>query len=56
MGDPWTTDFIREMNIRNVPLDFFSWHIYCADPALLAKEAIEIRSLLDRNGYEKTEI
>ena len=55
MGDPWTTDFIREMNIRNVPLDFFSWHIYCADPALLAKEAIEIRSLLDRNGYEKTE-
>ena len=30
--EDWADDFLREMNRRGAPLDFFSWHIYTADP------------------------
>ena len=50
-GDPWTEEFICEMSRRNVPLDFFSWHIYCADPAKVVEKALWFRSLLTEHGY-----
>lgn len=38
-----------------VPLDFFSWHCYTADPAELGTRSRAIRRLLDSNGFTKTE-
>ena len=30
--EDWARDFLTEMKRREVPMDFFSWHIYSADP------------------------
>ena len=38
-----------------LPLDFFSWHCYTADPAELTRRAKAIRVLLDARGFAKTE-
>ena len=47
--------FLSEMGKRNVPLDFFSWHIYAGYPEKLTIKAGKYRALLDAYGYEKTE-
>lgn len=51
----WGEDFVREMSRRNVPIDFFSWHIYCVEPKHMTDRAEGVRALLDKNGYDKTE-
>lgn len=51
----WADDFLCEMRKRNVPIDFFSWHIYCTEPDAMLKRADSIRALLDKNGYTETE-
>ncbi len=51
----WATDFLKEMKRRNVPIDFFSWHIYCNEPKQLTDRAENIRKLLSENGYADTE-
>jgi len=38
-----------------VPLDFFSWHRYAAEPDQLTTRAHAIRRLLDENGFATTE-
>jgi xylan 1,4-beta-xylosidase len=38
-----------------VPLNFFSWHCYTADPAELSTRSRAIRRLLDSNGFTATE-
>lgn len=38
-----------------LPLDFFSWHCYTANPAELAARARAVRRLLDARGFTKTE-
>ena len=43
------------MQKRNVPIDFFSWHIYSATPEAVKKKAKSIRDIMDRNGYEQAE-
>jgi hypothetical protein len=54
--EDWTKEFLREMRERQVPLDFFSWHVYCAEPAkLVAKQEI-YKQLLLKNGYADTEV
>ena len=45
-------DFCRD---REVPLDFFSWHRYTADPWDLPRRARAIRRLLDGRGLTKAE-
>jgi len=45
-------DFCRD---SNVPLDFFSWHIYADTPAPLVKKAREIREGLDAHGFTEAE-
>ena len=47
--------FLSEMEKRNVPMDFFSWHIYAGNPEKLTVKAGKYRALLDAHGYEKTE-
>ncbi|MBR5312163.1 MAG: hypothetical protein IKU40_04695 [Clostridia bacterium] len=52
----WADRFFRTMRERGVPLDFFSWHIYTADPAKIRNAAQEFRSLADTYGYTETEM
>ncbi len=40
---------------EKLPLDFYSWHGYCADATFPAEEARKARKLLDDNGFTKTE-
>ncbi len=51
----WTEDFLRYMQERNVPIDFFSWHIYCIDPADMIKRSETVKNLLCKYGYESAE-
>ncbi len=44
--EEWADGFLNEMQKRNVPIDFFSWHIYCTEPAELASKAERIKALL----------
>lgn len=53
--EDWADDFLREMHERNVPLDFFSWHIYCKEPWEMTDKTERMRALCDKHGYEKTE-
>lgn len=53
--EDWAEDFLKEMKKRNVPLDFFSWHIYCVEPAEMLGRAERFRKMLDDNGYKNTE-
>ena len=51
----WCKDFLTEMKARQVPLDFFSWHIYKNDPSLIVEKARKFRALLDEAGYHEAE-
>jgi xylan 1,4-beta-xylosidase len=48
--------FLQHCKKKNLPLDFFSWHTYSADPYIYAIRARAIRKLLDEYGYAKAEI
>lgn len=54
-NEQWAEDFLCAMQERNVPIDFFSWHIYCTRPQDMAEKAERIRILLDTYGYSHTE-
>jgi len=54
-NEEWADEFLAEMKRREVAIDFFSWHIYCAEPALLIARGDRIKALLVKNGYEKAE-
>ena len=49
----WTEAFLA--NLDGAPLDFFSWHRYACNPRRIENLIREYRSLLNENGYEKTE-
>lgn len=49
--EKWAGNFLKAMNERNVPLDFFSWHIYCTEPSQMTEMASRIRKLLNTYGY-----
>ena len=51
----WYERILSEMQRRGVPLDFFAWHIYEADPTVYVDYSYQVRALLDKYGYEKTE-
>ncbi len=51
----WAEDFLKQMKERNVPIDFFSWHIYCTTPAQMKEKSDAVKKLLVDNGYENTE-
>ena len=52
----WGERFLREMQKRGVPLDFFSWHLYTADPTALRTRAEQFRALMDDCGYTVAEM
>ncbi|MCC6235488.1 MAG: hypothetical protein IT580_22820 [Verrucomicrobiales bacterium] len=47
--------FLEMCGREKVPLDFFSWHCYTADPAELTVRSRAIRRLLDAKGLTATE-
>lgn len=53
--EDWAEEFLAEMQKRNVPIDFFSWHIYCTEPIQMTDKSDRIKALLCRYGYENAE-
>ena len=51
----FAANFLAMCRQENVPLNFFSWHCYTADPSELAARSRAIRRLLDANGFTETE-
>lgn len=47
--------FLERCQSRSLPLDFFSWHLYTADPRECVARARGIREALDRQGFKQTE-
>lgn len=54
-NEKWAEDFLAEMSKRNVPIDFFSWHIYCTEPVHMAEKSQRIKTLMDKYGYGNAE-
>ena len=48
----WAEDFLAQLT---APLDFFSWHIYAAEPDGITARAAKVRALLDKYGFTATE-
>ncbi|MBQ9336265.1 MAG: hypothetical protein IJS14_03080 [Lentisphaeria bacterium] len=42
-------------NGKRAPLDFFSWHLYTADPSEIGKSSRYVREMLDKYGYKDSE-
>lgn len=53
--EEWAEDFLAEMHKRNVPIDFFSWHIYCREPQAMIEKAEKIKKMMNDNGYGDAE-
>ena len=51
----WLDGFLCEMQKRNVPMDFVSWHRYLTTPSDLYLRAQTIKDMLVKYGYEKSE-
>ena len=51
----WAEEFLVEMQKRNVPIDFFSWHVYSLDTEWIIRKSYIIREMLDKYGYRQTE-
>jgi len=51
----WAERFLAYCKENEVPLDFFSHHIYAAEPRRIADKCTQVRQMLDRHGFEKTE-
>lgn len=52
---PFTLAFLERCRRDSLPLDFFSWHLYSADPSAFARQARAVRALLDRHALTKTQ-
>jgi len=52
----YSSDFLEYCRDRDVPLDFYSWHIYrCFDPSMYKYFADRVRNMLDGYGFTETE-
>ncbi len=51
----WGEDFLFEMKRRDVPIDFFSWHIYSSTTEKILERARRIRDIMVRSGYGDAE-
>ena len=54
-NEQWAEEFLMEMQKRNVPIDFFSWHIYCTEPKWMVEKAERIQALMEKYGYGDAE-
>ena len=51
----WGRRFLLYCRDHDVPLDFFSWHIYATEPRQIADRAAVVRRMMDEIGYDKAE-
>lgn len=51
----WAHSFLAYCKENKTPLDFYSWHIYCADPKEVLKTESDVREFLNSYGFEKTQ-
>ena len=51
----WGDRFLAHMRQENVPMDFFSWHIYTYDPNKIAEKARAIKAIMQKNGFGQIE-
>ncbi len=54
-NEEWAADFLAEMKKRNVPMDFFSWHVYGTTTQKITDKAVRIKNMLIENGYGDAE-
>ncbi len=54
-NEAWAEDFLAYVKENNVPMDFFSWHVYCTAPEKLIAKNNRIQALLDRFGFSDRE-
>ncbi|MBL9134935.1 MAG: hypothetical protein JNK85_03660 [Verrucomicrobiales bacterium] len=52
---PFVSAFLAYCRDRSVPLDFFSWHRYTADPGDIERRSRAVRRCLDDFGFVRTE-
>ncbi len=51
----WAEEFLAEMQKRNVPMDFVSWHAYCREPFELMERARGFKDAMIKYGYGDAE-
>ena len=51
----WAEDFLKWQRGRGTPIDFFSWHMYQGGVPRLEQQSLEVRRILDANGYSGAE-
>ena len=51
----WADAFLAEMQKREVPIDFFSWHRYTNRPEDTIERGTRIQAMLDKYGYSEAE-
>ncbi|MBQ2889525.1 MAG: hypothetical protein IJE41_03630 [Clostridia bacterium] len=54
-NEEWAAEFLTEMRKREVPIDFFSWHVYRAEVSLIIEKSERIKKLLVDSGYKNAE-
>ena len=52
----WANDFLCEMQKRNVPIDFFSWHCYTHKAEVMVERSQVFAELMERYGYADAEM
>ena len=51
----WGRRFLTYCRDNEVPLDFFSWHVYAVDPARIAERCRVARTMMDECGFAGAE-
>jgi len=51
----FTTAFLDYVSVHNIPLDFFSWHMYTENPDELYEASLSVRKMLDDHGFTECE-
>ncbi|RLF44542.1 MAG: hypothetical protein DRN29_08250 [Thermoplasmata archaeon] len=54
-NENFTIGFLKYVSENDVPLDFFSWHMYASHPSELYKASRYIRHILDEYGFNQCE-
>ena len=54
-SESFAEEFLAEMKRREVPIDFFSWHIYCTTPEKMIARADKMKAILEKTGYGNVE-
>lgn len=54
-NEEWADEFLCYMKQNDVPVDFFSWHIYTTQPSQMFARAERMKAMLIKYGFDKTE-